>query len=277
MLVEGSSIRSTARLTGVSTNTVLKLLREAGEACAAFHHDHMRGIRVRRVECDEIWCYAYARQKNVPRILGNPEWAGDVWTWTALAPDSKLMVSWLVGDRTQSSANEFMLDLRARLEGRVQITTDGYQAYVPAIESAFGADADFARIIKVFVPHPEEDSRVMSVSEIVSGSPDERFISTSLVERMNRSMRMGVRRYTRKTDAFSKKIENHRHALALYFTWYNFVRRHMSLGTTPAVSAGLDERPRSMEWILEMVEERRPARAAYRRRSQLLKANTLRT
>ncbi len=250
-------MRSISRVLGVSINTVTKLLVEAGEACEAFHHDQMRGIQVRRVECDEIWCFAYARQKNALQIQGNPSWAGDVWTWTALDPDSKLMVSWLVGDRTQSSAHEFMLDLRSRLEGRVQITTDGHPAYVPAIESAFGAEADFARIIKVFVPHPEEDSRVMSVSEIVSGSPDERFISTSLVERMNRSMRIGVRRYTRKTDAFSKKIENHRHALALYFTYYNFVRRHSSIRTTPAVRGGLAETPQSMEWILGMVESRR--------------------
>ena len=259
-------MRSISRVVGVSINTVTKLLVEAGQACEDFHHEHMRGIQVRRVECDEIWCFAYAKQKNVPQIRGNPAWAGDVWTWTALDPDSKLMVSWLVGDRSQECAHEFMADLRSRLEGRVQITTDGYQAYVPAIESAFGANADYARIVKVFVPHPEEDSRAMSVSEIVSGTPDERFISTSLVERMNRSMRMGVRRYTRKTDAFSKKIENHRNALALYFTWYNFVRRHSSIGTTPAVRAGLDERPRSMEWILEMVEERRPPKAAYRAR-----------
>ena len=246
---------------------MLKLLREAGSACEAFHNTAVQGVRSRRVECDEIWSFAYAKQRNAPQIQGNPEWAGDVWTWTALAPDSKLMVSWLVGDRSQTAANEIMLDLRARLEGRAQITTDGHPAYVFAIESAFGADADYTWMIKVFVPHPEEDSRVMSVSEIVSGSPDERFISTSLVERMNRSMRMGVRRYTRRTGAFSKKIENHRHALALYFTWYNFVRRHTSIGTTPAVRAGLDETPRSMEWIVKMVDERRPARVAYRRRA----------
>ena len=208
MLVEGLSMRSTARLMGVSINTVSKLLVDAGRACADFHDTYVRGIRSRRVECDEIWCYAYAPQRNVSQIRGNPEWAGDVWTWTALDPDTKLMVSWLVGDRSQSSADEFMLDLRARIEGRVQITTDGHHPYISAIESSFGADADYARIIKMFVPHPEEDSRVMSVSEIVSGSPDERFISTSLVERMNRSMRMGMKRYARRTDAFSKKIEN---------------------------------------------------------------------
>lgn len=187
--------------------------------------------------------------------------AGDVWTWTALDPDSKLLVCWLVGDRSPECAGEFMADLRARLEGRVQITTDGYKAYITAVESAFGSTADFARIVKVFVPGSED--RVKSTCEIVSGSPDKSFISTSLVERMNLNMRMGVRRFTRKTNAFSKRVENHRHALALYFVWYNFVRRHTSLGTTPAVRAGLEKAPMNMEWIVGLIDAQRPPRAPW--------------
>ena len=260
-------MRSTSRVLGVSINSVTKLLVEAGQACEAHHERVVRGVRMRRVECDEIWSFAYVKTRNLPKATSAPEGAGSVWTWTALDPDNKLLVSWLVGDRTQDCAHEFMYDLRSRVAGRVQITTDGLTAYRTAVESAFGSDADFAQIMKVFVPGAK--NQVDVISEVVSGSPDRGFISTSLVERMNLNMRMGVRRFTRRTNAFSKRVENHRHALALYFTWYNFVRQHTTIGTTPAVRAGLAERPRNMEWILEMVEERRPARAAYRQRRTL--------
>ena len=243
-----------------------KFLVEAGEACEAHHQRAVRGVRMRRVECDEIGFFAYTKTRNLPKATSAPDGAGSVWTWTALDPDSKLLVSWLVGDRTQECAHEFMHDLRSRVPGRVQITTDGLTTYRTAVESAFGSDADFAQIVKAFVPGAE--NQVDVISEVISGSPDKGFISTSLVKRMNLNMRMGVRRFTRRTNAFSKRVENHRYALALYFTWYNFVRRHTSTGTTPAVKGGLDDKPRSMDWILEMVGERRPARAPWGSRSK---------
>ena len=191
-------MRSISRILGISINTVSKLLVEAGEACEAHHDEAVRGVRSRRVECDEIWSFAYTRSRNLPRAIAAPPGAGSVWTWTALDPDSKLLVSWLVGDRDQTCADEFMTDLQSRLRGRVQITTDGFIAYVGAVALAFGPDVDFARIVKVFAPG--EENRVKSTSEVVSGSPEESHISTSLVERMNLSIRMGVRRFARKDE-----------------------------------------------------------------------------
>lgn len=268
-------MRATARIAGVSLNTVTKLLVEAGRACEDYHHRMVRGLRIRRVECDEAWTFAYARARRrrkdtIPMTA--PEWAGDVWTWTALDPDSKMLVSWLVGDRDDTYAHQFMADLRSRIEGRVQITTDGYKVYKTAVEAAFGADADFAQILKVFVPG--EEDHVESTAMVISGAPDKAFISTSLVERMNRTLRMRNRRYTRKTDAFSKKLENHRYSLALSLVHYNFIQIHSSIKTTPAVQVGLDERPRKMEWILEMVEERRPARAPWGSKREKVNVST---
>ena len=269
LLVEGSSMRSVSRVTGVSINTVTKLLVEAGRVCAEYHDRVVREVSSIRIQCDEIWAFTYAKARSVPTTVSAPPDAGDAWTWTALDPDTKLIVSWLVGGRTSADAIDFLDDLRARLEGRIQLTTDGFRAYLGAVEGAFGGNVDYAQMIKMYGP-TEEGSRRYSPARCVgtrmiqvTGRPDSGHVSTSLVERHNLTMRMSMRRFTRLTNAFSKKIENHRHALALYFVWYNFVRRHMSLGTTPAVRAGLDENPRSMEWIVGMVDERRAPRAAW--------------
>lgn len=254
-------MRSISRVVGVSINTVTKLLIDAGTVCATYHDQHVRNVTVSRVQCDEIWSFAYAKAKNVPTAKAAPDGAGDVWTWTALDADSKLIVSWLVGGRDSEYAIEFMDDLRARLANRVQLTTDGLKAYLEAVEGAFGGDVDYAVLQKLYGTAPESAKGRYSPAvciganrELVEGKPDPKHVSTSYVERQNLTMRMSMRRFTRLTNAFSKKVENHCHALALYFVWYNFCRIHKSLRVTPAMAAGVSDTLRHMEWIAELVE-----------------------
>ena len=258
-------MRSTSRIAKVSINTVSKLLVEAGEACAAYHDEHVRGLNCKRIQCDEIWSFTYAKQKNVDAAKNAPTFAGDIWTWTSLDADSKLICNWFVGGRDAEYANIFMNDLAARLNSRVQLTTDGHKAYLKAIEGAFGADIDYAMLVKLYGASPDAKKGRYSPAECTGckkktrvGDPDSKHISTSYAERQNLNIRMGLRRFTRLTNAFSKKYENHCHALALYFVFYNFVRKHTTLKTTPAVAAGLTDQPKSMEWIVELIEARAP-------------------
>lgn len=252
MLCEGMSMRSVSRVVGCSINSVLKLLVDAGQACALYHDEHVRGIEATHIQCDEIWAFCYCKQKTVERQNVDQYGAGDVWTWTALERDTKLIIAYEVGDRSAVTAMEFIANLRARLATRVQLTTDGLKAYLEAVEGAFGDDIDFAQLVKIY------DTETHQLKRAVIGRPIERDISTSHVERQNLNMRMGMRRFTRLTNAFSKKLENHIHMLSLYFLYYNFVRMHLTLETTPAVAAGLADESYTMGWIVDLVDARAP-------------------
>jgi len=243
-LVEGNSIRATCRMTGAAKGTVTKLLADLGKACAAYHDEHVRGLICKRVQCDEIWSFVGAKMKNVPESKMDEGW-GDVWTWTAIDADSKLIVSYLVGQRGPRWAKLFMEDVASRIESRIQITTDGHKAYAEAVQGAFGLDCDFAMLIKLYGSELH-DRRYSGGGEcigirtaVLSGDPDPAHISTSFVERQNLTMRMSMRRFTRLTNGFSKKIENHEAAIALHFMHYNFCRVHKTLRITPAMEAGL--------------------------------------
>jgi len=272
MLVEGTSMRAISRMTGVSINTVTKLLVDAGRSCIVHHSRTVQNVEAKRVQCDEIWSFNYAKQKNVKAAKAAPEWAGDVWTWTALDADSKLMISYMVGDRSAAAAQEFMTDVAYRLANRVQLTTDGHAAYLVGVEAGFGMDVDFAQLVKIYGASPDSAKGRYSPAECIGakktpvmGSPDPAHISTSYVERSNLSIRMGNRRFTRLTNAFSKKIDNHVFMLALYFTFYNFCRIHKTLRVTPAMAAGIDSTVHDMDWIVGMIDAaaakpNRPAR-----------------
>ena len=257
-------MRAVSRIEGVSINTVTKLLLEAGEACAQYHDETVRHVRSTRIQVDEIWSFTYAKQKNVKRAKAAPAAAGDTWTWTAIDADTKLIPSWLVGGRDAGYAAEFMQDLAGRLANRVQLTSDGNRLYLWAVEDAFGADIDYAMLVKHYGNAPEDQRRYSpavctgATKMSVSGNPDEAHISTSYVERQNLTMRMAMRRFTRLTNAFSKKVENHGQMLALYFVHYNFCRIHSSLRVTPAMEAGLSESVRDMEWIVGLIDARAP-------------------
>src|SRR5437762_1138017 len=262
MLCEGSSCRSISRVADVSLNTVYKSLIDAGKACARFHDATVRGVASKRVQCDEAWAFCYAKQKNVASAKAAPAGAGDVWTWTALDSDTKLILTWAVGGRDASYALALMDDLRGRLANRVQLTTDGHKAYLQAVEEAFGADIDYGMLVKLYgaETHGQCHERKYSPSECIgarkdtiTGNPDPKHISTSHTERHNLTMRMSMRRFTRLTNAFSKKVENHCHALALYFVFYNFVRSHKALGKlTPAMAAGVTDRTWEFSDIVEI-------------------------
>jgi IS1 family transposase len=276
MLCEGSSMRSISRLTDTSINTVSKLLVDAGNACAAFHDEKVRGVKAARVQCDEIWSFTYAKQKNVPTAKAAPEDAGDTWTWTALDADTKLIVGYLVGGRDAEYANAFMADVAARLATRVQLTTDGHSAYLAAVEGAFGAEVDYAMLVKMYGAAPESARGRYSPAECtairktrVEGKPDDSHVSTSYVERQNLTMRMHMRRFTRLTNAFSKKFENHAHMVAIYTVWYNWCRIHKTLRITPAMAAGLTDRVWDLSDIVAFMDERAPKpgpRGPYKKR-----------
>ena len=260
-LVEGNSIRSTCRLTGVAKATAMKLLEQAGEACLEYQDRELRDLTTRRVQADEIWSFVGAKEKNVPDAHKGEFGWGDVWTWTAIDADSKLIVTFLVGRRDPETALRFTDDLKSRLAGRVQITTDGLGNYITAVEESFGADVDYAQLQKQYGV-PADGHRRYSPAEcigvetrIVQGAPDPAHINTSYVERQNLSMRMGMRRFTRLTNGFSKKVQNHEHAISLYFMHYNFARPHKTLkGETPAMAAGLTDHVWTIAEIVALVE-----------------------
>lgn len=265
-LVEGNSLRSTARMAGVSRNTVNKLLLDLGGACYAFQYETIRNLRSKRVQCDEIWSFVAMKQANVPAERKGEFGVGDAWTFTAIDADSKLCISWLVGPRDAGSATEFMQDVAARLTDRVQLTTDGHKMYLAAVEDAFGQGVDFAQLVKHYGAAPEGPEVRYSPAvctgtsvNAVQGCPDAEHVSTSFVERANLTMRMSIRRFTRLTNAFSKKIEQHNAAIALHFLHYNFCRPHLSLRTernnrvTPAMAAGIAKAPMTLEEVVGLL------------------------
>ncbi|MDE0219101.1 MAG: IS1 family transposase [Spirochaetaceae bacterium] len=272
MLVEGMSMRSITRLTGVSINTVTKLLRDAGAAADAYHHAHVRGVKGRRhIQCDEIWSFVYGKEGNVETMKSPPPEAGDVWTFTALDTDSKVILSYVLGPRDGRTALDFMDDLRGRVDDRPQISTDGLKAYVEAVDDAFGATADFAQIIKTYGrPEGVDDERRYSPAvcsgiekTAMRGQPDMRKANTSHVERHNLTIRMSNRRFARLTNAFSKKLENHCAMLSLYFLHYNFCRQHKTTRVTPAMEAGIETTFRDHEWIVGLIDAMAPEPAPW--------------
>lgn len=261
MLCEGMAIRAVARVTGKSKNTITKLLVDAGKVCSVYQDQAFRELQTTRVEVDEIWSFVYAKKKNVQAAKAAPEGAGDVWTWTAIDADSKLVMSWLVGGRDGEYALAFMDDLKSRLANRVQLTSDGHKAYLEAVEEAFGADVDYAQLVKMYGAAPESMKGRYSPAECtgirktrIEGEPEIEKVSTSYVERQNLTMRMHMRRFTRLTNAFSKKVENHEASIALHFMYYNFVKIHKTLKCTPAMAAGVTPNLWSMEDVVKLIE-----------------------
>lgn len=261
-LVEGNSIRATVRLTGVAKNTVVKLLVELADKCETYHGANVRNLNSKRVQCDEIWSFVGAKKKTIqknPEILKRNPDAGDCWTWTAIDADSKLCVSWLVGSRDSQHAYAIMCDIKSRMANRIQLTTDQLSIYLKAVDRAFGVDVDYAMLQKIYAGG--QDGRYSPAECIgckkveVTGSPDPEHISTSYVERSNLSMRMSIRRFTRLTNAFSRKVENHSAAVALYFFWYNFGRVHQTLRVTPAMEAGVSDHVWGVEEIVSLLKD----------------------
>lgn len=260
-LVEGVSINATCRMTGVAKHTALKLLEDMGCAAAAFHNAHVRNLRVRRVQADEIWAFVYGKDKNLSMEQVQAR-AGSVWTWTAIDADTKLIISYTLGDRGADTALAFMQDVASRIRNRIQLTTDGHRVYADAVEDAFGADIDYAMLVKIYgasMDNPESRYSPATCigcrTGVLAGSPDPKHISTSFVERQNLLMRMGMRRFTRLTNAFSKKLENHGHAVALYFMHYNFCRVHKTLRVTPAMEAGLTDHVWALEELISLANQ----------------------
>ncbi len=259
-LVEGNSIRATVRLTSAAKNTVVKLLVEAGAACSKFMDGAMRDLSCKRIQADEIWSFVYARAKNVkPEHFENGGYAGDVWTWVAIDADTKLVPCWMLGSPDAGAARDFMEDLAGRLANRVQLTTDGHKAYLTAVKSALGNDIDYAMLVKIYGESSDGQKRYSPAEclgckrKAIKGDPDPEHISTSLAERQNLNMRMGMRRFTRLTNAFSKKIENLAATVALYYTYYNFCRVHQTLKTTPAIAAGIADHVWSVDEIVSLL------------------------
>ena len=261
LLCEGNSIRSVTRLKGASKNTVIKLLVDAGKACMAFHDANVHNVKAKRVQVDEIWSFTYAKQKNVAAAKAAPNGAGDTWTWTAIDADSKMILSYFIGGRDGECAMWFVDDLRSRLNGRIQLTSDGHKAYLEAVEGAFGGDIDYAILHKVYGNSPESMKGKYSPAECVGtekrrieGEPDLKYVSTSYVERSNLTMRMHMRRFTRLTNGFSKKAENHAYAVALHMMYYNFVKLHSKLRISPAIAAGVSDKLWDVGDIVALVE-----------------------
>ena len=248
-------------ITGIAKNTVAKLVVDLGEACMSYHDGHVRNLHVRRLQCDEIWQFVGAKAKNARADKKNEGW-GDTWTWTAIDADTKLCVSYLVGGRDGGWAKEFMQDCASRIRNRVQITTDGHKAYLEAVEDAFGADIDYAQLQKIYGAPNKNETRYSPAKcigtdmKVVSGNPNPKHISTSYVERQNLTMRMSMRRFTRLTNGFSKKIENHIAAVAMYFMYYNFCRVHSTLRVTPAMEAGISDHIWTIEELCQLLPER---------------------
>jgi IS1 family transposase len=265
-LVEGNSIRATCRMTNTAKGTVIRLLTDVGKACAEYQDKRLRNLPCKHIQCDEIWSFCYAKQKNVPEDRQGQLGYGDVWTWTAIDADTKLVPSWLVGLRTASYAHKFMCDLKSRLANRVQITTDGHSVYLWAVEDAFGPEVDYAMLVKIYGQEREDEARyspaqcIAAEPHVIQGNPDPTKISTSYAERQNLTMRMNMRRFTRLTNAFSKKIENLEHAVALHFMYYNFARPHKTLANpyprTPAMSAGIDDHIWTVEEIVRLTYQK---------------------
>lgn len=252
-LLEGNGIRSTARIVGVSKGTVLKLLADVGKVCLEYHEDKMRNIECRNIQVDEIWTFIYAKKKTTPKK--EIEVYGDWWTWTAVCADSKIVPCWYIGDRTTESAVNFLCDLSKRITGNYQITSDGYRGYKTAVK-AHMPDKDFGMMTKMYIKDKKsKEERLTIIKDKIQGFPQLDKISTSYVERQNLSMRMYMRRFTRKTNAFSKKPENHAHAHALYFFYYNFIREHKSLKTCPAVVCGVEDKQLKLKFILDLLDE----------------------
>jgi IS1 family transposase len=258
-LVEGCSVNATVRMTGVAKNTILKLLADLGTACIEYQDRNLRNLKCTRIQCDEIWQFCYAKEKNVPEEMKGKFGVGDVWTWVAIDADTKLIPSYMLGNRDAETAAAFIEDLASRLASRIQLTTDGLGVYLNAVEGAFGADVDFAQLIKVYGASQETvryspAECIGCETKVVSGRPKAEHISTSFVERQNLTMRMGMRRFTRLTNGFSKKIENHFYAIAIHFMHYNFCRIHKTLRVTPAMEAGIADHVWTIEEILGMLD-----------------------
>jgi IS1 family transposase len=259
-LIEGNSLRATARLTGACFNSVLKFVPQIGAACSVYQDQVFRNLKCQRVQCDEIWSFNYCKAKNVPGAKAAPQGAGDIWTWTAIDADTKLVPCWFVGARDASAAFRFMQSLSSRMAHRIQLTTDGLNLYLPAVGEAFGTDVDFAQLVKIYGEPERTDVRYSPLKctgirrAVMSGAPEMDHISTSFVERQNLTMRMGNRRFTRLTNAFSKKVENHGHAVALAMMHYNFCRVHKTLRVTPAMEAGLADHVWSLAEVVALLD-----------------------
>lgn len=259
-LVKSTGIRDTAELTHVSAMTVMKLLKDVGKACQRFHNERMRNLKCKRLEVDEIWTFVYSKQK-VAHKTGNPE-AGDAWTWVAIDADTRMIVSYYIGKRDLISSRAFMQDVKARLANRVQLTSDGHKSYLDAVEEAFEGNVDFAQLVKQYGPLKDADGKIIDKRErylgadkiVISGKPDKKKASTSYVERQNLTMRTNIKRFTRETNAHSKKMEYHSCAHALHFVYYNFARIHQTLRVTPAMQAGIMERWMEIEDIVKLVD-----------------------
>jgi IS1 family transposase len=261
-LVEGNSLRSTVRMTGIHRTTIQKLLVDLGKACHEYQRKTLVNLTCQRIQCDEIWSFCYCKQKNLPESFQGSFGFGDVWTWAAIDADSKLVLSWLVGQRTIEYACQFMADVRSRLANRVQLTTDGLRSYLQATELAFDWQVDYAMLEKKYGMDSDtkraearySPAKLRKINTIrICGNADPKHISTSYIERQNLTMRMGMRRFTRLTNAFSKKVENHEAAIALHYMWYNFGRTHMTLKTTPAMKAGVADHVWTIEEIVKLL------------------------
>lgn len=276
-LVEGNSIRATVRMTGIAKNTIVKLLADIGAACAEYQDNAFTDLPCKKIQCDEIWSFVGAKAKNVPAEKKGVFGYGDVWTWVSMDADTKLVPCWLIGKRDAHAAYEFITDLARRLRHRVQLTTDGHKPYLEAVEAAFGCEIDYAMLVKIYGKEQNEirysPAKYITAEErIISGNPNKKDISTSFIERQNLTMRMSMRRFTRLTNAFSKKVENHAHAIALHYMHYNFVRIHKTLRCTPAMAAGVTQTLWSLDDMLKAIEPYMPKketkRGAYKKRSR---------